>query len=213
MSKKVVKIAWGIVIALCIIISFYPLTFVDGDTNKGLLSLKSPELLSSKFWQFAFYTHISFGGIALLVGWILFLEKFRNKNLQLHRKIGMFYIICILLSGISGYYIAYHATGTWVSKLGFAGMSTAWFITTFLAFYFIKNKNIEKHQNWMRRSYAVTFVGVSFRLWLPFLLFVMDLKFLEAYPINAWVSWIGNLLVVELFILFYFNRKTPVAIS
>jgi hypothetical protein len=59
----------------------------------------------------------------------------------------------------------------------------------------------------MIRSYAVTFTGVTFRLWMPFLSIVFQLEFLEAYPIDAWVSWIANLFVAQLIIRNRFEKE------
>jgi hypothetical protein len=64
------------------------LDFIPGfiffiDKTFGLLSQKSAELLSSRIWQIGFYTHIVFGGLALLIGWTQFGEKFREKNIVL----------------------------------------------------------------------------------------------------------------------------------
>ena len=194
------KIIWIIIIVLAIVIGLYPLSFIGADTNIGLLGHKSKELLANTIWNIAFYIHISLGGFSLLIGWLLFLKKFRKKNINWHRTIGKVYIISVLLSAIAGYFIAYHATGGIVAKFGFAGMSTSWLITTFAAYAFIRKKEIEKHQKWMIRSYAVTFVGVTFRLWMPFLIIAFNMEFLEAYPISSWLSWIANLIVAEIII-------------
>ena len=207
-NKIITKTTWVLVVIFAIAIGFYPLTFINVDTSSGLLALKSNELLNSSLWNIAFYTHISFGGFALLIGWSLFLKKLRAKKLHIHRLIGKIYIVAVLLSSLSGFYIAYHATGGIIAKLGFAGMSTAWFLTTIIAYRAIRNKDIKKHERWMIRSYAVTFTGVTFRLWMPFLIIGFNLEFIEAYPIDSWVSWIANLFVAQLII-----RKTTQRIS
>lgn len=188
---------WVLVVILAIAIGLYPLIFLDVNHNEGLLAHKTPELLASTLWSIAFYTHISLGGFSLLIGWSLFLKKWRAKKLHLHRLIGKLYIIAVLLSSISGLYIAYHATGGWIAKTGFAGMSIAWFVCTYVAYKAIRHKDIKKHERWMIRSYAVTFTGVTFRLWMPLLIIVFKLDFLEAYPIDAWVSWMANLVVAQ----------------
>ncbi|MFT5762361.1 MAG: putative membrane protein [Polaribacter sp.] len=198
---------WVLVVILAIAIGLYPLTFLEVNHNKGLLSHKTPELLANLFWNLAFYIHISLGGFALLIGWSLFLKKFRSKKLHLHRLIGKIYIIAVLLSSISGLYVAYHATGGIFAKLGFAGMAIAWFVCTYIPYKAIRNKNIQKHERWMIRSYAVTFTGVTFRLWMPFLIAVCQLEFLNAYPIASWVSWIANLFVAQLIIKNRFGKK------
>jgi len=203
---------WVLVVFLAITIGLYPLIFIDAefinaDPNDGLLGYKTKELLADPIWSTAFYTHISLGGFSLLIGWSLFLKKFRTKKLHLHRLIGKIYVIAVLLSSITGLYIAYHATGGIYAKLGFAGMSISWFTCTYIAYKAIRNKKIQLHERWMIRSYAVTFTGVTFRLWMPFLVIALQLEFLEAYPIDAWVSWIANLFVAQLIIRKRFGTK------
>ena len=119
-------------------------------------------------------------------------------------------MLAVLFSAMAGYYIAFHATGGPIAKIGFAGMSTAWIVTTMMAYVAVRNGHIKKHQQWMIRSYAVTFTGVTFRLWLPFLIFICDMKFLEAYPIDAWVSWITNLVIAEFIIRKSFQKERTV---
>jgi uncharacterized membrane protein len=206
------KSTWILIVILAIVIGFYPLTFINANPNEGLLSFKSNELLTSPLWNLAFYTHISLGGFALLIGWPLFLKKLRAKRLHLHRLIGKIYIISVLLSSLSGYYIAYHATGGIYAVFGFSGMSTAWLLTTVIAYKAIRERDFKKHERWMIRSYAVTFTGVTFRLWMPFLIIAFQMDFLEAYPINSWISWMVNLLVAELILIKQFKKKKKVPV-
>jgi len=198
---------WVLVVFLAIAIGLYPLTFLEVNHNEGLMSNKTPKLLANTFWSVAFYTHISLGGFSLLIGWSLFLKKFRAKKLHLHRLIGKIYIIAVLLSSISGFYVAYHATGGIFAKLGFTGMSIAWFVCTYVAYKSIRNKKIQQHERWMIRSYAVTFTGVTFRLWMPFLIIAFQLDFLEAYPIASWASWMANLVVAQWLIRKRFDKN------
>jgi uncharacterized membrane protein len=201
---------WVLIVFLAIAIGLYPLTFIDVNHNTGLLATKTPELLANPFWSIAFYTHISLGGFSLLIGWSLFLKKLRAKKIHIHRLIGKIYIVAVLLSSVTGLIAAYYATGGWIAKTGFAGMSITWFTCTYIAYKAIRNKNIQKHERWMIRSYAVTFTGVTFRLWMPFLIIAFQMEFLEAYPINAWISWIANLFVAQWLIRKRFGKKVVI---
>ena len=194
------KIAWVLCIIFAISIGLYAFTYFTPYANSGLRDHKSLDLLANKIWNFGFYTHISFAGIALCIGWVLFMNKLRIKRIGLHRAIGKVYVISALISGFSGLYIAYHATGGIVAKLGFSGMAIAWLIPTIMAYISIRNKEIKKHEKWMIRSYAVAFTGVTFRLWLPILNQGFELEFLEAYRIDSWLGWAPNLVFAEFLI-------------
>ena len=194
------KLLWITLGFFAILIGCYPLIygFVDMH-NKGLLQSKSPELLHYSLWRLFFYTHISFGGLALSVGWIQFSSKLRKSNLNFHRWVGRVYVIAVLLSSIAGLYIAYFASGGLISVLGFSSLGLLWFYTDVKAYITIHNLDIQAHKRWMIRNYALTFAAVTLRIWLPLMMLpVFNLGFLHAYPIVAWLCWVPNLIIAEI---------------
>lgn len=195
------KLLWVLFILLAVSIGFYPLFYLFLDMSGGLLATKPLLLLESSLWNLAFYLHISFGGIALLVGWSQFSVSFREIRLKLHRYLGKLYVLSIIISGITGLYVAYYASGGLMSQLGFGSLALFWLFTTSWAYLTIRRKEIAQHRIWMMRSYAFTFAAVTLRFWIPFLVGVCSMDFIEAYRITSWLCWIPNLLVAELFIL------------
>tara|TARA_R110002073_G_scaffold53840_4_gene138834 strand:- start:42901 stop:43524 length:624 start_codon:yes stop_codon:yes gene_type:complete len=203
------RISYILLAISAVAIGLYPIMYFLVDRTFGLLNSKTPELLADATWNGMFYVHIVLGGIAILIGWIQFNKKIRRERMQLHRNIGKIYIITVLLSAISGFYIAYHATGGWIAKSGFMGMALTWFFTTLIGFTSIKNKDVIKHQKMMIYSYAVCFAAVTLRVWLPILSGLLG-GFLPAYKIVAWLSWIPNLFVAQYIINQQFKiQKTP----
>ncbi|WP_431134511.1 DUF2306 domain-containing protein [Psychroserpens mesophilus] len=188
------KIAFIIFAVLCISIGLYPLIYFIIDPTFGLLNSKSDLLLNDGLWNIGFYAHISLGGLALLIGWTQFNKTLRKNNINLHRNIGKVYIISVLLSGFSGLYIAYFATGGIVSTLGFSLLALIWIYTTIRAFLEIKNRSISKHQKFMIYSYAACFAAVTLRIWLPILTTIFQ-DFMTAYRIVSWLCWIPNMVV------------------
>ncbi len=173
---------------------------------QGILLNKPDGLIATNWYQALFYAHITGGIIALTTGLPQFFAGLRRRNLSLHRLLGRIYIIAVAISGLSGLVIALYADGGWVSQTGFFLMACFWLFFSSLAYITIKKKQVEAHQRWMSRSYAVTFSAVTLRLGL--LLAVMGwVKFDTIYVLMAWLSWIGNLIIVELFIRF--GKKTP----
>jgi hypothetical protein len=51
----------------------------------------------------------------------------------------------------------------------------------------------------MIRSFALTFAAVTLRLYLPFPM-IWGFEFIEGYRIIAWLCWVPNLLIAELWI-------------
>ncbi|PWG06458.1 DUF2306 domain-containing protein [Polaribacter aquimarinus] len=199
------KISYYILAICCISVGLYPFIYFVIDRKFGLLASKTDALLTDTLWNTMFYTHIILGGIALLIGWLQFNKKLRLKNLNLHRKIGKVYVISVLLSAISGFYIGLHATGGLSSKLGFTTMALFWFFSTLFAFTSIKKGNIIQHQKLMIYSYAACFAAVTLRIWLPILSNIFG-GFLPAYRIVAWLSWVPNIIVAYFIIQYQFKN-------
>tara|TARA_R110001592_G_scaffold38401_1_gene126610 strand:- start:5748 stop:6386 length:639 start_codon:yes stop_codon:yes gene_type:complete len=208
--KRVVFITlWVLFGSLSVLVSFYPISYFLADKPIALLLSKTAELLSNHFYMVCFYLHISFGGIALLIGWLQFSKKLRTTYLNLHRWIGKIYVLSVLISGIPGFYIAMHASGGLSPKLGFSIGAVVWVVTTIVGFTTIRKGNVKAHKQLMMYSYAGTFGAVTLRIWLPLLIVLLG-SFNEAYQIVAWLSWVPNIIITYFFIQ-SINNKTQIS--
>ena len=77
------KIGWGIVAVLSSMMVLMTSVTLFSDQKFDLLASKSIALQASLVYTTLFYAHITFGAIALLIGWIQFHETFRRKNLKI----------------------------------------------------------------------------------------------------------------------------------
>lgn len=178
----------------------YPFLYLLVDMSQGFLGQKDPMLLQSSMWNLSFYGHIIFGGIALLIGWLQFVKKIRLNRVKLHRIIGYIYAVSVILSGVSGFYLAIFATGGIIPKIGFAGLAFAWLFTTSSAYLAIRYKDFASHGKWMIRSYALTFAAVTLRLYSPILEGVIGIDGLTTYQLVSWLCWVPNLFIAQLII-------------
>lgn len=193
------NIFWILFALLSILIALYPLKYIVGEGTVGILNNKPEALLSNLMWKIAFYTHISLGGIALFIGWIQFSTKIRIRRPEIHKTVGNIYVISVLLSATSAFFIAKFADeGLWAG-LGFSCLSIIWFYTTLMAYLTIKSKQFVRHQYLMIYSYAACFAAVTLRIWLPILILTFG-NYGTAYIIVAWLSWIPNILVAYLIV-------------
>jgi uncharacterized membrane protein len=193
-------LAWILFVFFAVCVGIYPFTYAVFDMSQGLLASKTPEVREAMGWQVTFYTHIYFGALAMLAGWSQFIKRVRTKYLKLHRVLGKVYLLAVLLSGSAGLYIAFYATGGLSAMLGFAALALGWLFTAWKAYTSIKHKNVDDHQYWMIRSYALCFAAVTLRLWLPLFQFGFGLDFIFAYRIIAWLCWVPNLIVAEMIV-------------
>jgi uncharacterized membrane protein len=195
------KAGWFLFAFFSLGVGVYPLIYLLLDMkSNGLLAGKPVELLNNSIYLLSFYIHISLGAISLFIGWIQFSKKTRTKYLKFHRNLGKTYIIAVLLSGTAGLYISIYASGGWVAALGFGSMAIFWLATTIMAFITIKKGDVNQHQNWMIRSYALCWAAVTLRIYLPTFQYGFGMEFISAYLIIAWLCWVPNLIVAEFII-------------
>ncbi|MCB9317325.1 MAG: DUF2306 domain-containing protein [Lewinellaceae bacterium] len=190
------RIRWSFFAVLAVGIGLYPVVYFLTNQKMGLLTSKSDDLLSAPLWNLGFYTHILFGGLALLVGWTQFSTKLRTRYLSVHRRIGKIYVIAVLLSALAAVYIGFFATGGFIPASGFICLGCIWFYTTLQAYRYIRQKDQRRHQIMMIYSYAACFGAVTLRLWLPVLTIVFN-DFITGYRIVAWLCWVPNLAVAH----------------
>jgi uncharacterized membrane protein len=201
LAKVRLKTGYFFLGLFAIFIGLYPLRFIGLPYEESLLGSKSDTLLKSSIYLSAFYTHVFLGGLALLTGFSQFYKTLRKKRLRLHRALGKIYVIAVLLSGLAGLGIAFFATGGIIPSLGFAGLTLFWLYTTSNAYTSIKKMDINGHQRWMIRSYALCFAAVTLRLYLPLFIGPMNIEFIPAYKIIAWLCWVPNIIFAEVFIV------------
>jgi hypothetical protein len=143
------------------------------------------------------YTHIFAGLVALLIGPFQFLVSVRAARPALHRWMGLLYLgVGVLVGGLAGLYMAFHAFGGLASRLGFGCLALGWLYTGWRAYAAIRARDVVSHQRWMVRNFALTFAPVTLRLWVPGSV-ASGLPFELVYPVVAWLCWVPNVLVAE----------------
>ncbi|GGA22608.1 DUF2306 domain-containing protein [Psychrobacillus lasiicapitis] len=176
--------------------------FIIGVDHAGLVQMKLMSLSKlSTFWYVMLFIHIAGSIVALAIGPFTLSATFREKSIIRHKRIGKLYMLGILFGGISGLYLAFYATGGLAGKLGFGSLSVFWLVSAYQALARIKANRVNDHQQWMIRNYSLTFAAVTLRIWLPLFMLVLGLERFElSYAIIAWLAWIPNIVIAELYI-------------
>ncbi|PDZ04147.1 hypothetical protein COE20_05585 [Bacillus cereus] len=206
MNRKI----WFVVTCFAFLVASYIVVqyFIMDGFQTGLVKVKL--MFGSKlsaFWYMMLFIHITTSIVALVIGPFTLSTTFRERNINRHRIIGRIYMVGILLGGFSGLYLAFYATGGLVAKLGFGLLSVFWLTSAYQALNGVKNKKIKEHRNWMIRNYSLTFGAVTLRIWLPLFIVLFGIERFElSYAIIAWLAWVPNLIVAELFIRKRLNK-------
>ncbi len=205
MTTGIKWLGWTVMFFFALVLFYTTAEYLSLRTDINFLLVKEEEI-SNALWMTSFYIHIISAMVVLVVGPLQFIKKIRVKSLPLHRRLGKMYVYGILLlAAPSGLIMAFYAEGGIWSTVGFLLMSLLWFGTTIMAVRMAMQRKIAEHQKWMYRSYALTFAAVTLRVLVAlFSEFTYDDQFIIVS--TAWLSWLLNLAVVELFIAFR-NRK------
>lgn len=148
----------------------------------------------------AFYGHIFLASVALAVLPFQLWTQFRVKHLQLHRWIGRIYGLSIVVSGISGFWLAITTQSGAIAAWGFALLAVAWIYTTGYGILLAMNRDIVAHQRWMIRSAALTMAAVTLRIYLGTGI-LLGSSYGDIVGFLAWSCWVPNLIVAEFILL------------
>ncbi|SMP13163.1 DUF2306 domain-containing protein [Shimia sagamensis] len=141
------------------------------------------------------YGHIALAPVALALLPLQFSTKMRLRRPTLHRWLGRLYGVVILLSGLSGFFLAFQTEMGPIAASGLAALAVAWLSTTAVAIYLAIQRDIPAHRRWMIRSAALTLAAVTLRLYLP--IGELTVGFDTAYPLICWACWVPNMFVAE----------------
>jgi len=198
--------------ALALLISAYAIVqyVFFSPKSAGMVQL---HLLDAEFpykqWVNFLYLHVVGSAVALAIGPMLFSTRIRSKHLRLHRRLGKLYVVSIAAGGGSGIYLSFEALGGLMSQTGFLALDILWLATTCLGYRRIRQKRMEEHREWMLRSYALSFAGVTLRFWVVLLgVLTIPLEnfsqfelllddFNRTYRFDAWLCWVPNLIFAE----------------
>jgi hypothetical protein len=141
--------------------------------------------------------HAGIAATALILGVLQFFPALRARWPAWHRRAGTLYVICSLIGGVAGLLLAVGVSTGPIAATGFAALAVVWMVCTANAWRYARARDFVRHPRWMMRSYAMAFAAVTLRLYLP-IIFVAHIDFATGYRAIAWLCWVPNLIVVEL---------------
>lgn len=141
--------------------------------------------------------HVAGAVTALLLGSLQFLPGLRK--VAVHRWIGRTYVLGCLVGGAAGLILAFGSSAGPIASAGFGSLAVLWIAVNLLGWRAALDRRFADHRRWMIRSWALTLAAVTLRLYLPTVQ-ILDLPFLPWYRAIAWLAWVPNLLVAELWL-------------
>ena len=194
---------WGLAAFLSMGVAGYAWYFAPQVQNLG------PEVFGNLFARPWLTLHVAGAGTALMVACFQFVPALRRRR-ALHRWLGRIYATSCIAGGAAGLVLAFGTTAGPVAAWGFGLLAPIWIYTTAQGWLAARARRFDEHRRWMIRSFSLTFAAVTLRLYLP--IGVMSgLTFEQIYVATAWISWIPNLLIAELYIRRQLARPAAVA--
>jgi hypothetical protein len=145
----------------------------------------------------AFAAHVVFGGLALLLSPVQLSTWVRARVPRLHRVNGRVVLVSIGVAGTAGFLLSWFNTAGPIGTAGFGTLAALWVIFAGLGLRAILRRDVAAHRRWMLRTFALTYAAVTLRLWLVALIPLLG-DFASAYVLVPFLSWVPNLVVVEL---------------
>jgi uncharacterized membrane protein len=144
--------------------------------------------------------HIAASAVAILIGPWQFVRRLRAGAPAVHRWMGRTYVLACTLGGLAGGSIALFSQAGPIAGTGFLGLAICWLFTTLVAWSAALRRDYVSHQRWMIRSFALTLAAVTLRIYLPIGIMLNHGDFFTPYRAIAWLCWVPNLIVAELWI-------------
>lgn len=153
-------------------------------------------------WRWSFYIHVFTSIFVLIAGLLQFNSFVLHKFRKLHRTSGYVYLtIVLLVSGPAGLVMGFYANGGIPARISFVLLACLWLFTTALAFKRALQRRFIDHGAWMARSYSLALSALTLRAYALLIgVLNLELRPSTAYVIIAWLSWVINLLVAEIWI-------------
>lgn len=188
------RVGFSLLVLLCIGVAGYAAIYW---LPSSVISLSGP--LENGFGALPLAIHAASGSVALVLGPWQFLSGLRARRPRVHRAIGITYMLGCFIGALSGLVLAIGSLAGPVASLGFAGLAIAWLLTTGRGLASARRRDLASHRRWMWRSFALTLAAVTLRLWLPGLA-MGGVDFEVGYPLVAWLCWVPNLILAEIYL-------------
>jgi len=192
-NAKIGGLGWGVAGFLSAAIALFSYRYLVG------VGPLSPGILANLYARPFLYLHVVGAATALLMMPLQFLPRVRSRLPRLHRWIGRTYVMGCTAGAVGGFALAFGSTAGLPVTIGFGTLAPIWLGVTLMGWRTAVARRFPQHRAWMIRSAALTFAAVTLRLYLP-LLQLSGVDFLLAYRLTAFISWIPNLILAELYL-------------
>ncbi len=147
------------------------------------------------FYPTAFYAHIFAGPLAVVLGAVQMASGRVVRFHALHRTIGRWQMLVIIVVGVSGLVMAGSAYTGPVAGLGFALLAVLTMFTGLSAAYHAIRGQLDAHRRWAGCCFVLLCSPLLLRI-AGGIFSVTGFESTLTYQLNAWLSWLIPLVIV-----------------
>ena len=199
MTKFFNRTGWSVAALLSVLLALTSYRYFAG---VGM----APNIVANLFSRPWLWVHVAGAATALMIGPFQFLAGVRARAPRVHQWMGRTYVVACLTGAVGGFVMAFGSTAGPVATVGFAALAVCWFYANVQGWRLAMARRFPEHRAWMIRSFAMTFAAVTLRIYVP-LLPLTGLSGLDGYRLTAYLAWIPNLILAELYIRGAFARR------
>ncbi|MBB96525.1 MAG: hypothetical protein CML68_18250 [Rhodobacteraceae bacterium] len=158
----------------------------------------------------ALYSHVILAPAALALVPFQLWHGLRRRRAALHRWLGRVYGVVILLASLSGFWLAVTTEAGSIAAFGFGLLAIVWLGTTVIGIGEAMQGDYIAHRRWIIRSVAATLAAVTLRL----LIIGSEVAGWDSdgvYQAIAWLCWVPNMILAELYLRLGPTRQRRVA--
>ncbi len=188
---------WFVFFLLGLALTVNALSYLNFDPQYAFLKLKQSAIATGWYLP-AYYSHVLFSGLILMIGFLQVHPVVRNRWTVLHRYLGVVYVMMVLFLGApGGLVMSFFINRGPVVLTSFLAQTFLWFYFTAMAYRLVRQHDYVAHEVWMWRSFSLTLAAITLRLYIYIISDTIDLSQPLGYAVISWLSWVPNLLVVE----------------
>lgn len=193
MSARTRRAVWGLGAFLSVGVALFSYRYLPE------LGHRPPNILGNTFARPWLKVHVAGAATALLLGPFNFVGAIRRRAPRVHRWVGRIYILGCLMGSAGGLVIAFGTFAGPIATVGFVSLAVSWIVANVQGWRSAMDRRFADHREWMVRSFAMTFGAVLLRVYLP-LSQIFHVPFVDAYRAIAFLAWVPNLVVAEIYL-------------